>query len=201
MAHLFLAFLYSTRFLSKVATESLGLYCKAFPLPTPLDWTFASTQASSRLWGVGPSRWLFVSQPSGTFYFAVCHAVRHGRPQSLPLSIYSDPPWPSAMRRPNEALLLVLQVLGRGEASWLSSILMEYWISRGQRSCLHSKFSISFMSRQPGDIWLQGEVKREARLDAASYWLSLFFSVAISQLSSPCLPLSASHFVTQFVTC
>lgn len=101
MAHLFLAFLYSTRFLSKVATESLGLYCKAFPLPTPLDWTFASTRASSRFWGVGPGRWLFVSQPSGTFYFAVCHAVRHGRPQSLPLSIYSDPPWPSATRRPN----------------------------------------------------------------------------------------------------
>lgn len=40
--------------------------------------------------------------------------------------------------------------------------LKRYWISRGQRSCLHSKFSISFMSRQPGDIWQQEEVKREA---------------------------------------
>lgn len=85
-----------------------------------------------------PSRWLFVSQPSGTFYLAVCHAARHGRPQSLasPSTVTRRGSSPS---RPNgNSPVNAAGLEGRGRAT---VILMEYRINWGQGSCLHSEFS------------------------------------------------------------
>lgn len=206
MTHLFLAFLYSTRFLSEVVTKISGFDYNALSRPKPLQRICASTCASGHLWRVSPSRFLFIWQPAGVIYFVVCDAVRHGGPQFLPLTIYSDPPWPAAWKGLMEkAPASAAGFRKKGEFPVVT--LKRYWISRGQRSCLHSKFSISFMSRQPGDIWQQEEVKREAWHEVASYWLSLFFRMLSLRSPLParlCLHLTLSpvcHLLTTSVCC
>lgn len=102
------------------------------------------------------------------------------------------PAWEGLM----ETLLLVPQVLvGRG---CLTVILMEYWISRGQRSCLHSKFSISLKSRQTGDIWqYRSRGRRKGKPDLTRHHINFHsFSVAVIQppLLPPSLTASPLHF-------
>ncbi len=92
----------------------------------------------------------------------------------------------SSLRRPNGNS--PVSAAGSGPGGCPTVILMEYWISRGQGSCLYSKFSISFMSRQTGDIWQPGEGRGDAWLDAASHQLSLL-SAAVTQSPCPFLPL------------
>lgn len=168
-----------------------NFYCEAFPLPEPPRLNFckhASIQWSLRI--RPSSRWLCVSQPSGTFHFAVCHAVRRGRPQSLPLSVSGDTPRPSSLRGPNGNS--AARAAGLSERQAVSTvILMEYWISRGQRSCLRSKVSISFMSRQTADIWQQGEVKREAALGVIRLTFTIFLRLLYLRSPPP-----APHFVS-----
>lgn len=125
------------------------------------------------------------SQPSGAFYLAVCHAVRRGRPQSLP-SPSTVTRHSSSLRRPNgNSPISATGLRGRGCPA---VILMEYWINGGQRSCLHSKPSISFMSCQTGDIWQPGKEKRETWRITSTF--TLFWLLSVSRSLSVCISLT-----------
>lgn len=86
--------------------------------------------------GRGPQGWLGVTAARKVFIFAVCHAIRQGRPRRLPLSISGDT-W--RLSKARDGLMETLP--GRrgsfyfpgGKTSGRSAVtLLEYWMSGGR---------------------------------------------------------------------
>lgn len=166
MAHLFLAFLYR-----------LWLR-QSFPL-FPGVWACGSLRAEQMAARLTASRNILFSWLS--------HCKTCETSISL-LSGYRDPAGEGLM----ETLLLGWF---RGWGGYLTVIQTEYWINRGQRSCLLSNSSISFTSPQTRDVSQQGEAEKGSLTwrDITSIFTRFRAAVSKPPPLPPSLCLSASH--------